>query len=165
MSATLTSSGTNVANETIGFSLPATNAFPAQTLCAAKTNARGTASCKLTTAQENEVLYAGSYDASLAGDADYLGSSASTPAIVQGSGTANSASVHGTRRESITGGTLTRGAVVYATAVVSRGRNGQIDLALRARRLIRGGRYTLTVRFAGGLRIQSAFVLPKRPKQ
>ena len=165
VSATLMSDGANVGSETITFSVPATNAFSAQTLCAAQTNAHGTASCKLTTAQENEVMYAGSYDASFAGDANYLGSSASTPFIVQGSGTASSAGVHGARRESITGGALTRGAVVYATAVVSRGHHSQIDFALRARRPIRAGRYTLTVRFAGGLRIQRAFVLPWRPKQ
>jgi hypothetical protein len=155
--------GLGKVSATLTFRVPATSEFSAQTLCTATTNAQGTASCKLTTAQENEVLYAGSYDASFAGDANYLGSSASTPFIVQGSGTANSATAHGARRESITGGSLTRGAVVYATAVVRRGRHGQIDLVLRARRALRAGRYTLTLRLAGGQRIQRAFVLPKRP--
>ena len=83
VSATLTSNGTNLASETITFSVPATSTSPAQTLCTATTNAQGTASCKLTTAQENEVLYAGSYDASFAGDANHLASSATTPFIVQ----------------------------------------------------------------------------------
>jgi hypothetical protein len=126
VSATLTSAGTILASETITFSVPATRAFAAQTLCTAQTNAHGTASCKLTRAQENEVLYVGSYDASFAGDANYFGSSASTPFIVQGSGTASSARVRAAR-ESITGGALTRGAVVYATAVVRRGHHGQIE--------------------------------------
>ncbi len=159
VSSTLTSSGTPVPNEAITFSVPATSAFPAQTLCTAQTKTNGTASCSLTGAQENEILFAGAYAASFAGDSDYIASSASTPFIVQGSGTA-STSVHASRHEAIAGGALTRDGVVFATIVVAHGQHGQIDVALRARHPIHAGRYTLNLRLAGGTRVHRTFVLP-----
>jgi len=76
VSATLTSAGGPVAHETITFTVGKT------TLCTATTNASGVATCTLTSKQEVAVLLANSYTATFTANGNYLGSTASTPAIV-----------------------------------------------------------------------------------
>ena len=76
VSATLTSAGSPLAGKQITFTVGST------TLCTATTNTKGVATCNLSLKNELKVLAANSYTASFAGNSSYLGSTASTKAIV-----------------------------------------------------------------------------------
>ena len=78
--ATLTSGGNPLAGKPISLSVGKT------ALCSATTASNGTASCTLSPKGEIAVLLANDYTATFAGDSNYAGSTASTPAILVGSG-------------------------------------------------------------------------------
>jgi hypothetical protein len=93
LSATLTSGGLPVAGESISFSVGST------VLCTAVTASSGTASCTLGLLQELQVLLAGGYQASFAGDSGLIASSASAAAIELGTGSAVDSAGGGTRSD------------------------------------------------------------------
>jgi hypothetical protein len=76
VSATLTSAGSPVPGEPITFTVGAT------TLCTANTNTSGVATCNLSLKNELRVLFANSYKATFTANGSYLGSTATTQAIV-----------------------------------------------------------------------------------
>jgi hypothetical protein len=76
VSATLTSAGSPVPGEPITFTVGAT------TLCTANTNTSGVATCNLSLKNELRVLFANSYTATFTANGSYLGSTATTQAIV-----------------------------------------------------------------------------------
>lgn len=143
VSATLTSGGEPVAGQTIAFS-----AGP-HSLCSASTGSDGSATCSLSLVRELEVLAAGGYTATYAGNADYAGSTAATPAIEFGphAPALTAAAAHhagiGVR------GRLTSRGRVYAT-VSGQARGGNGPLRLRSLGHLHAGRYTLILTLVTG---------------
>ena len=76
VSATLTSAGKPLTGEPVTFTVGKT------TLCTAKTNSSGVATCNLSLANELRVLLANSYTATFTATSSYLGSTATTKAII-----------------------------------------------------------------------------------
>ena len=151
LSATLTSGGLSLVGRTIAFSLGATP------LCTAVTDARGTATCRLGFLGELQVLFANRYSARFAGDARHLASSAGTRAIVLGFGLPHRATLSPRRHPSIVRGRLTRGGSQFAA--IKRSTHGAIRLKLKPHRQMQPGRYTLTLKLAGDIRVRRTITL------
>jgi hypothetical protein len=153
LSATLRGSGLPLAGRKIAFNV---SGIP---LCSAVTGTTGTATCHVGFLAELIVFLANRYSASFAGDASYLASRASTPAIQLGPvRLAQQASLRARHHVSIVRGTLTRGRLRYAV-LTRRRSHGVARLRFKSLRPIRRGRYTLTVRLTGGAKVSRTIPL------
>ena len=145
VSARLTGGALPLAGRSISFSAGG------KRLCDARTDAAGTAHCRLSTMAEQLLLRSNSYTARFAGRDDLKSSSAVAPVVELGSAIAhdNTESQSGVQAS----GTLMRGHKLYARLLTRRA-HGDERVALHPLRRLAPGRYRLSVTLSSGERVR-----------